>query len=758
MGSTLGRACSRSRARMRSIRAAAIVTVAVVALLVAGASTALAASPTFSFTGSGYGHGIGLSQYGAKGWAEHGKTGTWIASYYYPGSTIATAPRYSVYVNIDNDASYSSSGNGGYVHTTWSMRPGYTTASLDLNSKVTLTEANGPYSFIGSGSTIVVKDKNGNAVSGSPFSGTLTVTPNGGPSPQLTQILGASGPFDHRTVRYRGVLRLNASLGKVRVVNKLTMQEYLNGVVPRESPASWPIDALRAQAIVARSYAYSPTSSTLYCTTSSQVYNGHSRGDRAAPTMHEDPRSNQAVDDTLDLYVTVGGSVVKTYFSASSGGYTANIEDVWTGATPKSYYTAVPDPYCASSYDPWSAPVEITGLSMAAKLAPRMSGEPTGAGTTIWVKALGVERAYPSGFVRSVDVTWSNGAVTKGVSGDTVRRALGLKSTKFYINSPFTRISSSDRYETAVMISRTTFTAAGSVKAAVLVNGTDAKFPDALTASALAGQVSGPVLIVPGTTMPASVESELKRLKTLGCTKVYIVGGTACVSADVEAQAKAAVGFTERLAGSARYGHDRYGTAATVAMKMKSLGAATSKVLVASGESWPDAAVAAAIAAGTHRPVVLTGSSTLPGGSRTLLKDLGATQTAVFGGTKAISAASLAAILSETGESTPAKRFGTVGSRYDVAVDAAKWAVSSLGYTLPAVYIVSGETFPDSVTGGLMAGRAKHPLLMTAPSSAASATSAYLASNRVAITKVVVVGGGTAVTDTVASLLASYAY
>ena len=156
--------------------------------------------------------------------------------------------------------------------------------------------------------------------------------------------------------------------------------------------------------------------------------------------------------------------------------------------------------------------------------------------------------------------------------------------------------------------------------------------------------------------------------------------------------------------------------------------------------------------------MILTGSRSLSAGSRLALEDLGATESALFGGAKAITNPALASILAATGETTPAKRFGMTGSRYDVGVEAAKWAVGSLGFTLPTVYVASGEKFPDSVTGGLMAGRAMHPLVMTAAKTASAPTAAYLAANRVVITKLVVVGGVSVVSDTVASTLASYAY
>lgn len=738
--------------------------VVVVGGIFAAAPSASAAAPTFSISGAGYGHGIGLSQYGAKGYAEQGWKGEAIATRYYPGTTIGTVSDPTITVNIDPGKT---SANEGFTQSSWRLRAG-TGSDLMVNGSRALT-ADGIWTFTRvSATTFQATSPNGTVYG--PWTEGTPITAKGAST--LIEVLDGSGIYDWTRVRYRGAItfKAHATSSLLGALNVLPMQDYLKGVVPRESPAYWHMEALKAQAIVARSYAYfdatkpKPLDAEMYCTTWDQAYSGHSRynATTASWEMLEQTSSNTAVDATKGKYVKYGSAVVQTFFHSSSGGHTANIEDVWLGSAPQPYYRGVADPYVGTSNNPWTPPVSIDGLAMATKLAARISGEPAGAGSTWWVKSLGLERAYPSGYVRRVDVTWTNGTltqVTQDVSGDTFRSALGLKSTKFFINSPFTRISSGDRYETAVAVSKATFTASStSVRAAVLVNGTDAKFADALTAAALAGQSGGPVLMVPGSTMPAVVEAELKRLKGLGFTKVYVIGGTASVSAAVGDKAKLAMGTSERLAGNATYGHDRYGTAATVAMEMKQLGATTNKVLIASGESWPDAAVAASIAAGSKRPVVLTGSRSLPTGSRRVLDDLGATESAIFGGTNAINSTALASIMAATGESTPAKRFGLTGSRYDVAVEAAKWAVSSLGFTLSTVYIASGEKFPDSVIGGLKAGREQHPLLMTPGKSPSTATSAYLAANRVMVTKVVVVGGSSSVSDSTASTLASYAY
>lgn len=723
---------------------------------------AVAAYPSFTFSGSGYGHGIGLSQYGAKGWAEHGKTGQWIATYYYPGSKIGAAEDRQRDVNIDKGKT---ADNEGWARASWTIRPGYTSSTLDLYAggafKVTMNEASGPYTFSASGDSVVVKNGSGSTIG--TYTGVVEVVPKGAASgkPQLTQVTSASGPFGHTYVRYRGKLRFSARAGLTKCINRVWMQEYLYGVVPRESPSSWHLEALKAQAIVARSYSWM-SSGELYCTTWSQVYNGHSRGDRGAPTAHEATTTNAAVDATVNQFVTYNNAVITTYFSSSAGDHTANIEDVWlsTGQPSSSYpyRKGVEDPYVTSPNDPWPDPLTIDGMALAQKLAPKTTDEPAGTGSTVYVKSLELDRAFPSGFVRRVDVNWSNGSVSRGLAGDSVRNALGLRSTKFYVNGLYTRVAYGDRYDTSAKISEKTFTTAGSAPAAVVVNGTDAKFADALTASALAGTAGGPVLMIPGDRVPTSVKAELGRLKALGCAKVYIVGGTKSVTPAAETAIKGIIPAAERLAGNSRYGYDRYGTAATVAMKMKALGASGASVLVASGENWPDAAIAAGIAAGTKRPVVLTASRALPAASRLLLADLGTTQSVVFGGTKSITDAALRPILAETGEAAPAKRFGTAGSRYDVAVEAAKWAVAELGYGLWTVYVASGETFPDAVTGGVVSGHDKRPLLLTNSRSAAPATVAYIYANRGTISGMKVFGGPNSVTDFTASTLASYSY
>jgi SpoIID/LytB domain protein len=422
--------------------------------------TAQATEVSFAVTGGGYGHGIGLSQYGAEGYAKQGRTYDWILAHYYQGTTLATKAISTVNVNLDAGANYTSSSssyNKGYSRSSWHIRPGYAGGSLTLGtSSVALPDLT--YTFSSSKGVITVTGSDGKVYGR--FTGTVKVTPAPG-SPPLLQVRDASGPFGHTYVRYRGTMTLYANASGIKnssgtvtqpadhlkLVNTLNMEDYLYGVVPRESPSSWNAEALKAQAVAARSYAYG-SSNDLYCTTSSQVYNGQSKGSSRPATMsdgdadkHEKDSTNRAVLATAGQVVVSGSTVVKTYFSSSSGGHTASIQDSWLTSTPHTYYTGVDDAdSLALSGNPnasWSAGT-FTGTSMASKMraafsdytltsSKRTHAEPSPA----TVSSISVDRAE-SGFVRYVTMKWSNGPSHK-ITGDDFRHALGLKSNKFYI-------------------------------------------------------------------------------------------------------------------------------------------------------------------------------------------------------------------------------------------------------------------------------------------------------------------------------------
>lgn len=143
---------------------------------------------------------------------------------------------------------------------------------------------------------------------------------------------------------YRGSFFLKPNGSKIEIINFLDMEDYLKGVVPSEMPASWPKEALKAQAISARSYA--ANTMMLTSTASSQVYRGYSG---------EDARTNAAIQETAGLLVKYNGKPIQTFFFSTSGGRTANVGDVWNSNQKDfPYLVSVDDPYESSPYSNWS--------------------------------------------------------------------------------------------------------------------------------------------------------------------------------------------------------------------------------------------------------------------------------------------------------------------------------------------------------------------------------------------------------------------
>ena len=115
--------------------------------------------------------------------------------------------------------------------------------------------------------------------------------------------------------------------GAVLAVNRISLERYLYGVVAAEMPASWPAEALKAQAVVARSYALRslrPSSAyDVFADVRSQVYRG---------VAAETAATTAAVRGTRARVVTVGGQIAQTFFFSTSGGRTATNEEAFGGS------------------------------------------------------------------------------------------------------------------------------------------------------------------------------------------------------------------------------------------------------------------------------------------------------------------------------------------------------------------------------------------------------------------------------------------
>jgi len=355
------------------------VTVAVPLALAGGASGNSAdARPvsvtTFVITGHGYGHGVGMAQWGAYGYAKSGFTYDRILAHYYPGTQLAPAPVTSVRVllaeaqrqlTISSAAPFRVRDASGAVR---SLPAG----SYSLGPKLALTEAAAP-------------------------AGPLVFLPGRAP-------LELGRP-------YRGTIEVSASGGMLSAVNTVGLDEYVQGVVSQEMPKEWPLAALEAQAVAARSYAISQRrggSFDMYADTRDQVYGGIDA---------ETPSTNDAVAGTKGQVLEAGGKVAATFFFSSSGGRTASLPDAFPDARPVSYLVSVADPFDTMS--PWHdwGPVVLSGAQVSKALRV--------AGVTDLVASPAV------GHARTVSVSGAAGPVTLPAS--TVRFALDLRSTWFKV-------------------------------------------------------------------------------------------------------------------------------------------------------------------------------------------------------------------------------------------------------------------------------------------------------------------------------------
>ncbi|MCQ5363637.1 SpoIID/LytB domain-containing protein [Anoxybacillus salavatliensis] len=173
----------------------------------------------------------------------------------------------------------------------------------------------------------------------------------------IQQANGTSVP-----VKYRGSFEITPGSTTPNLFNTLDIENYLKGVVPGEMPASWHKEALKAQAVAARSYAYAQLkkSSFLQMTVASQVYGGKSK---------EQATSTAAVNETAGVYATYQNEPIPAYFHSSSGGNTENSENVWSSTVP--YIRSVSDPYDRHKSNPhygWNAKVATNVVSMKFKL------------------------------------------------------------------------------------------------------------------------------------------------------------------------------------------------------------------------------------------------------------------------------------------------------------------------------------------------------------------------------------------------------
>jgi stage II sporulation protein D len=259
---------------------------------------------------------------------------------------------------------------------------------------------------------LAVKPESGSLVNCK--SSSVTISPD-----EPTSILTLKSPGIAER-KYRGSIEMSVSENTLKVVNVVDVEDYLLGVLPAEMGESSPTEALRAQAITARTYTlgnhhkHAAQGFDVCDSTHCQTYGG---------VAAEKPKCSQAVLDTKGMVLTFGGEVAAVMYSTDCGGATVNYCEI----RPGSNY-----PYLKGTVDPediarttWEQTYALQDL--ADKLtSARISG-------VTELQAITVAKTGFSGRPLEVEIAGKSGKVT--IATDKIRSALGLKSTLFTIEA-----------------------------------------------------------------------------------------------------------------------------------------------------------------------------------------------------------------------------------------------------------------------------------------------------------------------------------
>ena len=294
------------------------------------------------------------------------------------------------------------------------------------------------------------------------------------------------------------------------------------------------------------------------------------------------------------------------------------------------------------------------------------------------------------------------------------------------------RVSGDTRYDTmGSLAGRGNWAVGGSV---ILASG--ANYPDALAASSLAGGLDAPILL----TDPNSLSDAARdRLETFCPSRVFIVGGNAAVSPDVERQVKELLGSgcaVFRVAGQTRY------ETSLVAAEVNPKSSDT--VIVATGSNYADALSVSPYAFASGSPVLLCDSSSgLTGAAVESIRSGGYSKAVIVGGTAAVPA-SVEGQLRSAGIGDVTRLSGA--TRFETSSMIADFELGSgLGFSMDGVLLATGMNFPDALSAGPLAGRSRAPLLLVDPGAEHACT--YLSGFRGKVSSATVVGGAAAVPE-----------
>ena len=397
-----------------------------------------------NFEGGGFGHGVGMSQFGAFSRAEAGASAEDILAFYYDGTTVEDrgeslgellgdgirvrlSPGYQSFNRPDGVTVTARDGalltvrfNEENVHTGNSIYLEQAGQVAGPNNSITDTDDEWYW--------IVKLDGSDEDVCSGCIASNATIERPEGAIIDIIDDVGPQGAHDAGNLTLVGRDTANASTpDSVFVVLQLPLEDYLHGI--DEVPASWPSEALEAQAIAARSYASAQAtgrraagwSFDVYDSVQDQVYDGYE--DRNGNFIEYEARL-AAVEATAGQVVVYEDAIVRTFYSSSNGGYTAASEDSFVA--PEPFHIAKPDPFDAALDDDGNPqnPFPFQRFSYTREALSRwFARDNFGVGV---VQSLTFNDPVPSGRVNDITVTIVGSDRPEGrtVSGSNVRWAI----------------------------------------------------------------------------------------------------------------------------------------------------------------------------------------------------------------------------------------------------------------------------------------------------------------------------------------------
>jgi stage II sporulation protein D len=367
------------------------------------AATPARAEDQLTIRGAGFGHGVGMSQYGAQGFALNGSSYRDILAHYYTGTLVEpSGAGKTVRVLLQGQR-----GQGSFTGATKA-------AGRRLNPARTYRVRRGP------AGTVELLSPTGRRMKR--VAAPLVV------SGRDSVVLKGTKIWGKKNTAYRGTLEFRPGYLGVQAVNAVSLDDYVRGVVGGEVPTNWHPEALKAQAVAARTYAVTTSKAgngfEQYPDTRSQVYGG---------IAEEAATVDAAVAATAGELVTYQGQPAVTYFFSTSGGKTEDVENTPLGNAPVPWLKSVDDPYDdISPRHKWT--VKLTYKQATKKLGNLVKGS---------FRGVKVTKRGKSGRVVTAEVVGADGRTA--TTGAVLRARLGLFDTLAY----FTSVSSEEEEEPA---------------------------------------------------------------------------------------------------------------------------------------------------------------------------------------------------------------------------------------------------------------------------------------------------------------------